>query len=470
MSRTGILVAVLLLLASGASRAGPGDPFAEARERMVPGLLDLADWCRGEGLKRERARVLEAVLVFDPDHARARRELGYRRREGGWERRPGWREPRKTRIDGLADYLDRREALLGPFVGEVLSALEEPDASLVPERRGRVLDTLVRLAPEDERVRGARGEARLEERWVLLEALAARERLPRLRERATCLRREEEDPAEAPLDRVDRAIGLPWKGSFRNRFVRTVGTVTPDETREAARLAAAATKLFNEVFESSTRPGPGYVIHLLKGLGEAKPYLDRHPGISPARREFAAKLESDFADSGYDVGIWSDLRARREEWVARQTLAMLIRFRYGLSAKHGALSEGIGLHLSHLLTGRRSTWFVRPTEYAGDDGRLQAQMRDPKADWKALARRLIRAGQTPDYRLLLSLDVNAMTRRDLIHAHALAAYLIEGKPEGAWRFLRLVGHGRHPAEAAPEALGRTLPELEHRVRRWLEGG
>jgi hypothetical protein len=60
----------------------------ETRRRHAPDTLDgqweLAEWCRERNLPRQRAVHLARVIEFDPDHARARRVLGYTWHEGRW--------------------------------------------------------------------------------------------------------------------------------------------------------------------------------------------------------------------------------------------------------------------------------------------------------------------------------------------------------------------------------------------------
>ena len=50
----------------------------------VRGLEDLAEFCRAKGLGEQRERVMRMVLVADPDHAKARKALGYVREGAGW--------------------------------------------------------------------------------------------------------------------------------------------------------------------------------------------------------------------------------------------------------------------------------------------------------------------------------------------------------------------------------------------------
>lgn len=53
----------------------------------VESHLDLAEWCRTHFLSTQRDEQLEVVLQLDPDHAEARRVLGYIRHLGKWKTR-----------------------------------------------------------------------------------------------------------------------------------------------------------------------------------------------------------------------------------------------------------------------------------------------------------------------------------------------------------------------------------------------
>jgi hypothetical protein len=66
-------------------------PLAEARTREaalkpsdVAGLLRLADFCRDHELRNKERELLERVVAVEPDHADARRRLGYVREGKLW--------------------------------------------------------------------------------------------------------------------------------------------------------------------------------------------------------------------------------------------------------------------------------------------------------------------------------------------------------------------------------------------------
>lgn len=53
----------------------------------VEGQWTLAEWCRTNGLSEARRQFLQRVIELDPDHAEARRLLGYGKIDGKWQTR-----------------------------------------------------------------------------------------------------------------------------------------------------------------------------------------------------------------------------------------------------------------------------------------------------------------------------------------------------------------------------------------------
>ncbi len=65
------------------------DPLKEFNQKLqaaqgAPGHYDLAMWARDKGLTTKSNEVLKKVIALDPDHAEARKALGYEKVEGSW--------------------------------------------------------------------------------------------------------------------------------------------------------------------------------------------------------------------------------------------------------------------------------------------------------------------------------------------------------------------------------------------------
>lgn len=103
---------------SRVDRVVPISPAKAEYLRRAPTVSDTADaqfalarWCRDNGLSDELRRHLRRVLVFDPDHAEARKLLGYQQLAGQWVTREDLLAARGLiRHDG--EYRTRQEVAL----------------------------------------------------------------------------------------------------------------------------------------------------------------------------------------------------------------------------------------------------------------------------------------------------------------------------------------------------------------------
>ena len=68
---------------------------------------------------------------------------------------------------------------------------------------------------------------------------------------------------------------------------------------------------------------------------------------------------------------------------------------------------------------------------------------------------------------VLGRDLSTMGVEDVLVSYALAAFLVEGRPEATPVLLKAVGQNVPPADAIQSALGLTVPELQERLVRWL---
>jgi len=74
----------------------------------------------------------------------------------------------------------------------------------------------------------------------------------------------------------------------------------------------------------------------------------------------------------------------------------------------------------------------------------------------------------PDIAKVLETDLPAMGVDDMLISYALAAYLVEGRPEAVSVVLQGVGAGTKSAEVLQTALGLSMPELQARLIQWLK--
>ncbi len=467
--RFGLVVVIGMLLLPLLAAQAPDPRLTERSAALREGLVELCDWCKEQDLLRERQRLLELVLVFAPNDRKIREAAGYEAiTSKRWQRRKGFRNPLRTNREAVPEF----ERRLGLVIDEIFLLLDEiptegePDLPLADRRD--VVEALLVVLPREPRLLEALGEKKKGSRWYLEESLAARERRAQVRRQAELLFAGSGEPAKVPVPDPENAVDLRWKSARLLPGVEVVGTVSDDEIEEAARIAWASIGWFRLATRREAPPFQDFRIVLLQSVEEANLYLHFDRRVDDASRRFADGLTSFWIPKTATVLIWAPDRGLRKEWVARQTTAMLLLNGFGISTRQGAVYEGLGLYLSHKITGLRSTWYVRQSRYDEKrDDRLAIDDIKNQKSWLKLAKRRSRA-RAPDFRRLLALEVNQMEVEDLVGAYALAAYLVEGAPDRLAPFLERLGQGMNFEFAVREIWGLDALELGTQVGRWLK--
>ena len=98
------------------------EQFREAQPDNIDGHLAVARWCQSNRLPQQRRAHLERVLDYAPDHARARKLLGYEFLAGKWIS-PGQQESRKQILRRKKDSMKK----YGRTVRRIASRLNSRD-------------------------------------------------------------------------------------------------------------------------------------------------------------------------------------------------------------------------------------------------------------------------------------------------------------------------------------------------------
>ncbi len=486
------LVTTLLLLAgvvhAPGVRAAQGDADAQTRERRaaleaferdlrqaradyVAGLVEHAAWCQAQQLFGRRHEVLRAVLALEPDHADARRELGYRRaKDGSWAEPRAARAPKDHDPEALRAEPGRRAALGVALRERVLGLVDGCGDLLDAARRRAAYEGVLELVPDDPLLRGRLGETFDRDRWVLVETARGRESRARLRGLVRRLLGEAEaGVAPTTVSPREEAFALEFVGAWQSGEVRVVATTGEAEARRVAAALAAARPLVGELLALEARLQPGAGVFLLRSPAEGRTWLERHPALDGAQRAYMAQLEGGAVGGTGDFAYWADDVRRRVDGTVRLGLAWLFAGGAGIGLQHGMLSEGLGLYLTRELVGTRLTWFVQPSKYERqeEDRRLRGMLLDPAVNWMDEAHKLLAQPASPKLQFLIGKPVNQMSTEDLLVSYVAAAYLLEGWPAQTPALVKAIGAGANPQQAFEEHLGYALDELDARMRRWL---
>lgn len=472
------LAAALLLLGAGtpalgaASAPTPLGHVAETRARQeldrsfTKKLVELAERAQRERLFGTRDRLLELVLRFEPDHRTARRTLRYHRRNGAWVRAKGYR-PAVDRGPSTAAAEERFLAAYEDYRDASLELLDAGRRGPQGEGEREQLRFLLTLHPDDERVRERLGEVPGREGWVLSETRAARGRRSKLHAAARDLLENAPLPETCEPDWREEDVVVPWRSGRRTSRIRVLGTVTDAETLRVTRAVHAMGDFFEVALGPREPYRPGFSIYLLESQVQGVRLVRQWPGLSVRERTFLESVHSGWLGDEPRVAVWSEPRRTRIDAAARQTTAMLLHDTYGIAKNEGWVFEGFGLYLVHQLVGTHLMSFVDmlgERESASESARA---LQDPDADWLAIARDLDADNALPRLNFMLGRRVDDMGADELVTAYAFAAFLIEGRPREVHGILHRVGAGAHPVTVLEEELGRSLPDIEERFRRWL---
>jgi hypothetical protein len=470
-------------LAFGQSRPGgedrpPGakapveDPAAAGHRAAVralrTALLDLADWCANQKLHREQARVLETVLVFDPDDATARERLGWvKGKAGAWERSAKWKEQGNKNPEGLGDFKKKRAEVAGVFLDALTQVLEGHRRDIAPALRARIVGDMNAVDPEDPRSRSASGEAQVGGRWVLAETAACPPRRKKIEAWTKAAVAAVGKPEAVETAGDEDNFGVKWSTVVATENLRVLGTGSADETLKIAILCEAAGELFKKVFGVEITHQTAYrvPIYVIADAGSKAAFLQNNRAIKPERREEVSKLGGFHVEGAYV--IWGAESVARVDCAVRMVVGDFMGRNFGLGADDGALYEGVGIHFSWFLTGTRLTWTIGKRKYAqsGPDA-LEDKLRKAGADWFGPGYELM-TKHKPPLKPLLAKHVNDLETEDMLASYMLAVWMIEGREHDASRFLRAAGRKQIDAGAL-DAFGLEIRELEERILRWAK--
>jgi len=440
---------------------------AELETAFVSELLRLAEEAADDRRFGRRDELLERVLVIEPDQRDARRTLRYRRRDGEWVRPDNWR-PARDRAEGdpAADEAADRE-VFAPYRDGLLALVEAHTAERGEEWAVSVQEDLRDLMPEDAVLRELLGEVRVGGGWILEETQRARARRVAIAAIVEKALAEAPAPSKAQLDRTEDAAPIEWAAGAATDRVRTLGSVPATEVVRTARTAHAAGDVFEALLGTPAPYRRGFTIYLLDGRWQGMEFLRTWPGLSDAVREYLRPLRGGWIEAAIRVVDWSPTPEERLDGALRQTLGMFFESGLNIRAEQGWAWEGFGLYLTDRMLGTTLTWFVKGVDKAETRSSDSTTGVQDARDLLAAAYRSAAGGEAPRLRFMLGRSLGDMGPSDLVRAHALVAYLIEGHPDAVRPVLFRLGDSEHPVRVLEDELGMTLTRIEARLDRWL---
>jgi len=465
-------LALFFPAAALAQRADILESFAEQREeldaQLVPALAQLAEDCREVRLYGESDRLCQQILVLDPEHAGARRALRYHKVSSDrWVQARGYRMRKNRSRRNLDPYRERIDAELQGYRNSIFILIDRHRDELALAGVEVELGRLLELMPQDEVLRGAQGEVLVHGEWLLAESFTARKHRAAFPSLANACLSQAPEPDQGVVRPEEEGLGVFWNAARRTPAVRVLGTTGDGEAQLTARVTHAVGDYFRNVFAVERSHREDYTIFVLDHA-DGLALLQRWPNLTAETRRGLSAAVGGWLGSPNRLAEWSPNPDRRLDGAARQTLGTLLMDAFGIDGRSGWAWEGVGLYMTHDLVGTRLTWFFDTSGYQPQTSTgLWTRLQDPTVDWFDEAGRLLGGENPPRLAYLLGREINSMREEDVLHAYVLAAYLLEGHPRRAPRILRRIGAGEHPIAVFEDELGRTLPTIEKRLKRWL---
>jgi len=470
-----MLLCASLLVARAAGEAGGAAADVESeraavRQELMAQLEGLAAWCAKQKVFLKRQEVYEWMLRLDPENADARRGLGWiKDKDGQWRPKEHRVPPVDHDKEAASEFALRRAEVAAGFAGALFALLDGHADELSAEERESLLDDVLRVDPDNARAHDLRGEAKLADRWVLVETVAAKQRRGELREMVrTAFRTVPKARARTP-DAKERGFGIEWTAVYTSPLVRSLGTGSEEEVRRLTEAMWATRSYFNAALGAGADFPEDFTVYSLARSSDKLAFLTNHPSIGPEYREFLLRCDGSGIQGSGDLAHWAPDELRRLDGLVRQAITWLFAEGFGILPGQGWAVEGFGLYLTRELVGTRLSWFVRPSEYLNqeDDLALQARLLDSRTNWMNEAHRVLNGKGRPRLAFLLGKDVNRLTAEDLLYSYVLAAYLLEAESTRLPDLLARIGAGTPAVEAFEAVFGEPPEELGAHVRRWL---
>lgn len=478
------LAALVAVVALGATIAHGGGPRATAagsrpaadevgglaaerglaRKALVERLLKLAAWCNTKELFLERDRVWTQVIAIEPDNLEARKGLRYGRNTDGSWKEPAPREAKNRNDKALQELPARRAEAVGAFRDRMLALLDEHKADRAV--RAEVLDEVLAVDPDDEKVRGLLGQAKLEDgTWAMAETASGKRRRGEIRD-AIQGALAGAPPAEGtePND-LERTLVDGWSSALATPSVRVLATVDAAEALKIAAACEASLTAIEAACGVEGRLPEGYTVYALSP-GDKDAFVERL-GLSDEDRARLAAMPSSGIPGLERVFVSDPDPAKRLDAAVRDVMTRLLSQAFQVSSKQGWVWEGFGLYLTREVAGTRYTWYILASPGADQDS-LRGTLLSPTSNWMNEALGLFDGPEPPDLGATMAKDLSEMRIEDMIVSYALAAYLAEGRPQETPALLARIGAGAPPEEAVRAALGLSIPELQDRLTRWLK--
>jgi hypothetical protein len=462
-------LAALLLGALGGWTSAQASDFAARREaaraELVRAIDGYLEWCQSKSLFLARKTACEFLLELEPEHAEARKALGYTRaKDGTWKAPEKPKTPRDFDQKALAEAAGRwREATAG-YASAMVGLLEA--GALSEAEKELAAREALRVDPENERVHVLLGEVKGEKGWVLPETQRAKQRRAELFEAVQAAF--EGAPPVEPVELTERERRIPLKfKAFAAPGLRVLGTTGEEELRLCAQAMFSLQAFLQTVF-ATKHALPADCTVFLFDPRELPVFAANHPALPESARAGFERQEGGGVPGTNDFAFWTGDTQRRVDGIVRLALGFWLSGAFQIETRTGWAYEGFGLVLTRALIRSRLTWLATPAAVSDPKTiALRQRLIDPKTNWMDEALRMLQEERAPALDELVRKDASQLTTEDVLYAYALATFLLEAHHEALSKMLKRLGTGYPGIAALQEAVGMDAATLERRLERWL---
>ncbi|MBL9088246.1 MAG: hypothetical protein JNM10_13985 [Planctomycetia bacterium] len=422
-------------------------------------LSDAATWCDRQRLFGSRDRVFARILALEPDHARARAGLKFSRDAGGrWVRRTPYTAPPDWNRGLVAQADEKIAAALAGYRDAVTASVAGDDVPLA--RRELALDALVDLLPDDRVVRELRGDVLDGGTWKMQESVDGARRRAELRAEAVAARRA--FSARRPADGTGG-----WTSGLVASGIRLYSTLHATVVEDVLRDTVVADAVARAALVTPPDAGaPVRVLYVLDDREQALAFIARD-AKNPAQAVAEARLVSGFWLDGESYVAYHADPVWRARACPRVAVDGELRRAFP-RAVGGFVVEGVGQRLGYLALDAHGPPFVtiEGTDRPGaDEDESEPLPKNPR-EWMPRAARVLQADGGRRLAVVLSARLNAMTPANVLAAYALAAYLLEARPDTLKPLVDALVESADAAKVVEDVLGGDLASLAVRVRRY----
>ena len=455
---------------------------AGLRARTADELDTLAQSCQKQKAYLQRDLTYGALLKFDPDHAKARKYLGYKldRKTKTWERPRAYKAPRDKDHAAALELLEARAALLAGHTDRLLALLEEHQGDLPKARFQQEVDELLDADPDSERLRAMVGQVKIEvdgqTRWMSRATALTMTQRKEQRAAWDKARSDAPDPTPAEAEEFETQLGVEFSGVAETEHYRVLASSGKGEAEEVARRLEALTTWMHPLL--GTRHSQGQVRLYLMSIKAGEEFTDSFPGIAATDRLRYKGINGAWMASSERLGVWNGSRESRLDQAMRLIVSYALLDTYGRTedgtwvkgGMPGWIEQGLGIYLVWQMAGTKLSLQLKDRDSSAS-GRPDyiSNLRDEDANWISLARRMMNGKRKPSFAISLGKDAMAMESDDLLLAYAVSAWLVEGhEQEVVHRILARCGQREATVKVLEEELGMPVPRLEAALTAWLD--